>query len=193
MALLTLLLAATLLGAFALYKYLESCRLHRIPTGLKPLPGPKGIYTSPLLFTAIIRLCMLTDDDQAIPSLGPSLMYPKRMPSSSSQTGVRSTAPSTRLTWPAPTTSGCRLRRSPTTFYQRKLPSTPTAHISPPCSTTTAPAHSISPYSAEMVRFNILTSCTITNTFKRATRASESSPTSSCGNPKKHLSTATPS
>ncbi|KAF2632514.1 cytochrome P450 [Macroventuria anomochaeta] len=42
MALLTLILVATCLSAYALYKYLESCRLHKVPTGLKPLPGPKG-------------------------------------------------------------------------------------------------------------------------------------------------------
>jgi len=43
MALTTLLLAAVvLLGAWSLYKYWEISRRHRIPTGLKPLPGPKG-------------------------------------------------------------------------------------------------------------------------------------------------------
>lgn len=43
MALPTFLLAAVLLGAYALYKYVESSRRHRIPKGLKPLPGPKGM------------------------------------------------------------------------------------------------------------------------------------------------------
>ena len=43
MALLTLLLAAAFFSAYAIYKYLESCRLHKVPTGLKHLPGPKGM------------------------------------------------------------------------------------------------------------------------------------------------------
>ncbi|KAF9699163.1 hypothetical protein EKO04_002774 [Ascochyta lentis] len=42
MAFLTLILVATCLVAYALYKYLESCRLNKVPAGLKPLPGPKG-------------------------------------------------------------------------------------------------------------------------------------------------------
>ena len=42
MALLTLILVATCISAYALYKYLQSCRLNKVPTGLKPLPGPKG-------------------------------------------------------------------------------------------------------------------------------------------------------
>ncbi|KAJ4325590.1 hypothetical protein N0V94_000545 [Neodidymelliopsis sp. IMI 364377] len=42
MAYQTIILAAVCLGAFTLYKYLESCRRHKVPTGLKQLPGPKG-------------------------------------------------------------------------------------------------------------------------------------------------------
>ncbi|KAF2819935.1 cytochrome P450 2E1 [Ophiobolus disseminans] len=42
MALPTFLLVAVVLGAYALYKYLDTSRRHRIPKGLKPLPGPKG-------------------------------------------------------------------------------------------------------------------------------------------------------
>ncbi|KAF1841816.1 cytochrome P450 [Cucurbitaria berberidis CBS 394.84] len=42
MALQTFLVAVVLLGAYALYKYLDTSRRHRIPKGLKPLPGPKG-------------------------------------------------------------------------------------------------------------------------------------------------------
>ncbi|KAF1365703.1 cytochrome P450 [Lizonia empirigonia] len=42
MVLLTLILVATCLGAYAVYKYLESCHLNKVPAGLKPLPGPKG-------------------------------------------------------------------------------------------------------------------------------------------------------
>lgn len=42
MALPTLLLIAVVVGAYALYKYLDTSRRHRIPSGLKPLPGPKG-------------------------------------------------------------------------------------------------------------------------------------------------------
>ena len=48
MALLTLILVAMCLSAYALYRYLESCRNNKIPTGLKPLPGPKGICSSNL-------------------------------------------------------------------------------------------------------------------------------------------------
>ncbi|KAF2856684.1 cytochrome P450 2E1 [Plenodomus tracheiphilus IPT5] len=36
------LFAAFFLGAYALYKYWDISRRHRVPTGLKPLPGPKG-------------------------------------------------------------------------------------------------------------------------------------------------------
>jgi hypothetical protein len=43
MAFPTLLLVAVVLGTYALYKYWESSRRHRIPKGLKPLPGPKGM------------------------------------------------------------------------------------------------------------------------------------------------------
>jgi hypothetical protein len=42
MALPTLLLLAVIVGAYALYKYRDTSRRHRIPKGLKPLPGPKG-------------------------------------------------------------------------------------------------------------------------------------------------------
>ncbi|KAA8615000.1 cytochrome p450 [Pyrenophora tritici-repentis] len=42
MGLPSLLLAAVLLGVYALYKHWAASRRHRIPTGLKPLPGPKG-------------------------------------------------------------------------------------------------------------------------------------------------------
>jgi hypothetical protein len=42
MALPTLALIATFIGLYAVYKYWESCRRNRIPSGLKPLPGPKG-------------------------------------------------------------------------------------------------------------------------------------------------------
>ncbi|RAQ99876.1 cytochrome p450 [Stemphylium lycopersici] len=38
----SLLLAVAFLGAYALYKFWETSRRNRIPTGLKPLPGPKG-------------------------------------------------------------------------------------------------------------------------------------------------------
>jgi hypothetical protein len=43
MGLSTMLLAAAMLAAYALYRYWDSSRRHRIPTGLKPLPGPKGM------------------------------------------------------------------------------------------------------------------------------------------------------
>lgn len=43
MALPTLLFAAVLLGAYVLYKFLDISQRHRIPKGLKPLPGPKGM------------------------------------------------------------------------------------------------------------------------------------------------------
>jgi hypothetical protein len=43
MALVTLILVATCLAAYALYIYLDSYRKNKIPTGLKPLPGPKGM------------------------------------------------------------------------------------------------------------------------------------------------------
>ncbi|KAL6712338.1 hypothetical protein ACN47E_000215 [Coniothyrium glycines] len=42
MALHTYLLAALSLAAYAVYLYLDTRRRHRIPKGLKPLPGPKG-------------------------------------------------------------------------------------------------------------------------------------------------------
>ena len=42
MAIPSLLLALVSLGAYVLYKVWESSRRNRIPTGLKPLPGPKG-------------------------------------------------------------------------------------------------------------------------------------------------------
>ncbi|KAF2867212.1 cytochrome P450 [Massariosphaeria phaeospora] len=42
MALLTLLFVGTLVGVYAVWKYIEASRRHRIPTGLKTLPGPKG-------------------------------------------------------------------------------------------------------------------------------------------------------
>jgi hypothetical protein len=48
MAFPTLLVAAVLLGAYALYKYWDTSRRHRIPTGLKPLPGPKGMHSHPV-------------------------------------------------------------------------------------------------------------------------------------------------
>lgn len=43
MGLPSILLAVAVLGAYALYRYWDSSRRHRIPTGLKPLPGPKGM------------------------------------------------------------------------------------------------------------------------------------------------------
>jgi hypothetical protein len=43
MALPTLLLAVVLLGAYALYQYRATSRRHRVPKGLKALPGPKGM------------------------------------------------------------------------------------------------------------------------------------------------------
>lgn len=43
MALVTLALVAACLASYALYSYLESGRKNKIPTGLKPLPGPKGM------------------------------------------------------------------------------------------------------------------------------------------------------
>lgn len=46
MAFPSFLLVAALLGAYALYKYWDISRRHRIPKGLKPLPGPKGMTTS---------------------------------------------------------------------------------------------------------------------------------------------------
>jgi len=48
MAFPTLLLVAILLGAYALYKYLDTSRRHRVPKGLKPLPGPKGMAALPI-------------------------------------------------------------------------------------------------------------------------------------------------
>jgi hypothetical protein len=42
MTLPTWFLVPILLGAYALYKYLDTSRRHRVPKGLKPLPGPKG-------------------------------------------------------------------------------------------------------------------------------------------------------
>ncbi|KAF3032487.1 hypothetical protein E8E12_002557 [Didymella heteroderae] len=42
MALVTLILVATCLAAYVLYSYLDSCRKNKVPTGLKPLPGPRG-------------------------------------------------------------------------------------------------------------------------------------------------------
>jgi len=42
MGLPSLLLAAVVLGVYALYKHWATSRRRRIPTGLKPLPGPKG-------------------------------------------------------------------------------------------------------------------------------------------------------
>ncbi|KAH4945452.1 hypothetical protein HBI24_106690 [Parastagonospora nodorum] len=42
MAVPLLLLVAVFLAVYALYRYRDSSRRHRIPTGLKPLPGPKG-------------------------------------------------------------------------------------------------------------------------------------------------------
>ncbi|KAI8937455.1 hypothetical protein NX059_005177 [Plenodomus lindquistii] len=38
----SLLFAAVFVGAYAIYKYWDISRRHRVPTGLKPLPGPKG-------------------------------------------------------------------------------------------------------------------------------------------------------
>lgn len=49
MAFPTFIFAAVLFGAYALYKYWDTCRRHRVPAGLKPLPGPKGIVLHPLL------------------------------------------------------------------------------------------------------------------------------------------------
>jgi hypothetical protein len=46
MALPTLLLLAVFVGAYALYRYWDTSRRHRIPQGLKPLPGPKGMSLS---------------------------------------------------------------------------------------------------------------------------------------------------
>jgi hypothetical protein len=34
---------AVFIGGYALYKYWDTSRRHRIPKGLKPLPGPKGM------------------------------------------------------------------------------------------------------------------------------------------------------
>lgn len=48
MAFHTILLAAALLGAYALYKYIGTSRRHRVPKGLRPLPGPKGTACLPL-------------------------------------------------------------------------------------------------------------------------------------------------
>ncbi|KAF2132279.1 cytochrome P450 [Dothidotthia symphoricarpi CBS 119687] len=42
MAFPTLILGVVLFGAYALYKYLNTSRCNKIPTGLKELPGPKG-------------------------------------------------------------------------------------------------------------------------------------------------------
>jgi hypothetical protein len=57
MALLTLLLVAASFSAYVLYKYLESCRLHKVPTGLKPLPGPKGMALLTSSATTITLRC----------------------------------------------------------------------------------------------------------------------------------------
>ena len=51
MALSTFLLAAVVLSAYALYKYWAISRRQRIPTGLKSLPGPKGMAPTPLVDT----------------------------------------------------------------------------------------------------------------------------------------------
>ena len=47
MGLPSILLAVAVLGAYVLYKCWDSSRRQRIPTGLKPLPGPKGMALSP--------------------------------------------------------------------------------------------------------------------------------------------------
>jgi hypothetical protein len=46
MGLPTFLLALVSLGVYALYRFWDSSRRNRIPTGLKPLPGPKGKITT---------------------------------------------------------------------------------------------------------------------------------------------------
>ena len=43
MALLTLLVLASILAAFAVWKRFNQPHRHRIPKDLKPLPGPKGV------------------------------------------------------------------------------------------------------------------------------------------------------
>lgn len=51
MAISTLPLVAVFLGAYALYKLWDTSRRHRVPRGLKPLPGPKGMERQPLAGT----------------------------------------------------------------------------------------------------------------------------------------------
>jgi hypothetical protein len=58
MALPTLVLLAVFVGAYALYKYRDISRRHRIPKGLKPLPGPKG--------TALIHLQHLVSAEELV-------------------------------------------------------------------------------------------------------------------------------
>lgn len=55
MTLPTLLLVVVTLGAYALYKYLDISRRHRILRGSKPLPGPKGMafHHGQALYSAI--------------------------------------------------------------------------------------------------------------------------------------------
>jgi hypothetical protein len=48
MAVPTLLLAAIFLVAYILYRYQATSRRYRIPSGLKPLPGPKGMALTPV-------------------------------------------------------------------------------------------------------------------------------------------------
>jgi hypothetical protein len=46
MAFLTFLTFASVLGLYALYKYITSAKKNQIPKGLKKLPGPKGMALS---------------------------------------------------------------------------------------------------------------------------------------------------
>lgn len=52
MAVPTLLLVVVFLAVYALYKYRDSSRRHRVPKGLKPLPGPQGMVLSAIRRTA---------------------------------------------------------------------------------------------------------------------------------------------
>jgi hypothetical protein len=62
MALPTLVLLVVFVSAYALYKYWDTSRRHRIPKGLKPLPGPKGTAFSIGRNSSPPRI--LCDDDE---------------------------------------------------------------------------------------------------------------------------------
>lgn len=54
MAFLTLLVVGTVLFALTLWKRISASRRHRIPSGLKPLPGPKGMALCYAYFDSLV-------------------------------------------------------------------------------------------------------------------------------------------